>query len=352
MFKEQTWKELIQNSKISSLIGIGISLTFMLASNGLPTNIIVWLYFIAFGALVGFFIGTINFLIGLVWAKHLPDTIISTIFKLISIYISSSGVFYLLSKLFHANIKLPADYLLYTSLAVGIPSVMIALFFTFLEEKETKIQLEKENKKLAIMQERNRIARELHDSVSQNLFGISLNLDTLKHSIENNPDQAEKTIEQLKQTIQEVQTEMRLMVYELKPLKFQKLDFFEAIENLINLFHKRYSLLIKSNLTGSENNLDNTTQLHLYRIIQESLNNIIKHADADRVELHLVINNDSLKLTITDDGSGFDVEKINNDTQFGLQNIKERVSEINGQLDINSTIGEGSTIKIKTSKLK
>jgi signal transduction histidine kinase len=346
MVNKQTWKELIQNSKISSLIGIGISLTFMLASNGLPTNIIVWLYFIAFGALVGFFIGTINFLIDLFWAKHLPDTIISTIFKLISIYISSSGVFYLLSKLFHTNIKLPADYLLYTSLAVGIPSVMIALFFTFLEEKETKIQLEKENKKLAIMQERNRIARELHDSVSQNLFGISLNLDTLKHSIENNPHQAEKTIEQLKQTIQEVQTEMRLMIYELKPLKFQKLDFFEAIENLINLFNKRYSISIKSNLTGTENKFDNTTQLHLYRIIQESLNNIVKHADADRVELNLVIDNDSLKLTITDDGSGFDVEKIKNDNQFGLQNIKERVAEINGQLDITSTIGEGSTLKV------
>ncbi|GAB6099592.1 hypothetical protein JCM16358_14710 [Halanaerocella petrolearia] len=345
--KEDNFLEVAQES---SIIGIGISLTFMFSFQGLVTNIKVWGAYILFGGIVGFFIGLANTSLDKIFNK-LPDSSLYIILKLIIVYTVSDITFYLVGLIFFTLLSISTDYLLYTSLAVGIPSVMINLFYTFMAEKETKLQLEKENKKLAVIEERNRIARELHDSVSQNLFGISLNLNTLEHLIAENPEKSQEITYQLQEMVQEIQTEMRLMIYELKPLTFQERDFFAAIENLANLFQKRYNLDINLKTSGDENHLTRKEKLNIYRIIQEILNNIIQHAQANQVQINLIATN-NLELTITDDGVGFNPEQISTNNQFGIKGMKERVKQINGHLNIDSTLEKGTTIELKIDNLK
>ncbi len=190
-------------------------------------------------------------------------------------------------------------YVLYISLGVGVVTVMIQLYYTDLEQK---IKLEKENKKLAVVEERNRIARELHDSVSQNLFGISLNLNTLPAIMESDQKRAINMIEQLQDMVQEVQTEMRLMIYQLHPLNFRDKEFYESIESLISLYKKRYKIDIEYKLQGDEDGLEEKEQLVLYRVLQESLNNIVKHANADIIKISIYIDGDSAELKVVDDG--------------------------------------------------
>lgn len=121
-------------------------------------------------------------------------------------------------------------------------------------------------------------------------FGINLNLNTLEYLVDKNPDRARAILQQLKSMVQEVQTEMRLMIYELKPLNLQGQDFFEAIDSLLSLYRVRYSLNINSLLRGDNHTVDEGIQLVLYRVIQEALNNIVKHARASSVNLTLVMD--------------------------------------------------------------
>ncbi len=345
---QKNWTELKSMIKQYALIGIGISLTFMLSSVGLTFEIKTWLAYIIFGSLVGIFIGLANEKLELIFHQRLPQSGAYILLKLSLVYLISCLIFYLTGLTFSLLVALSREYLLYISLAVGIPSTMINLFFTFLEEKETKIKLEQKNKELAIIEERNRIARELHDSVAQNLFGISLNLETLEQILTTNPQQAPQIIEQLQDMVEEVQTEMRLMIYELKPLTFQERSFLEAVNNLLNLFEKRYNLNLTFNANQQEVEFNQQVKLNLYRIIQEALHNIVQHAQAEKVEVKLQVA-DKIKLIIADDGIGFDQEEVNSQNKFGLANIKERAAAINGEVTINSQPQEGTTIICTTA---
>ncbi|SNY17038.1 Signal transduction histidine kinase [Orenia metallireducens] len=333
---------MLKTAKKSSLIGIGISLTFMLVINGPMITPYLVIGFIIFGIIVGFFISLANNLIHRLLFLGENNNLI---LQLIISYIISFIVFYIIALPFAYIGSFSKVTLLYASLATGLASMMISLFFMTLGEKEERIKLEQDNKELAIIEERNRIARELHDSVSQNLFGINLNLNTLNYLLEHNPEKSQEMIKHLQEMVQEVQTEMRLMIYGLKPLDLTEREFLEAIENLISLFKRRYNLTILFSVIGDTNFINNKVQLTLYRVLQESLNNIVKHAQADKIEISLEIKEDNIQLSIQDNGRGFNLQEVDKDKSFGLEGMKERIKYINGSLAIESTIGEGTIIK-------
>lgn len=334
--------KMLKIARKSSLIGIGISLTFMLAFYESPITLYTLIGYIVFGSLVGFFIsltlGLVNYISFSNKNTHISLQIIIT-------YILSFIIFYIIALPFAYIQELSKTTLVYIALGNAVASVMVCLFFANIHEKEKRIKLEQENKELAIIEERNRIARELHDSVSQNLFGINLNLNTLNYLLEHNPEKSKHMIKQLQEMIQEVQAEMRLMIYELKPLDLSKRGFLETIENLITLFKKRYNLVISFSLIGNEDFIDNEIQLTLYRIIQEALNNIVKHANASKIQISLQIQEDNIHLSIHDNGEGFNLEEIDKNNNFGIQGMEERIAQIKGKLLIESTVGEGTTIQ-------
>ena len=114
---------------------------------------------------------------------------------------------------------------------MGIFTALIGLFFVYSWEIEERLRLEEENKKLLVLEERNRIARELHDSIAQSLYGVNLHLNTIDYLDEHQPQDLPKVFTQLKQILAEIQAEMRLMIYELKPTVFMEESFLKADPN-------------------------------------------------------------------------------------------------------------------------
>lgn len=331
-------------------IGIGISIFFFLIFLGyhqvdnLLLNLVVNIFF---GFLVGGFISLLSDLGVSVIQKFLKNNSALIFIIPIIAFIVGSGVFYLLVSFFNFFVTvMPPEVKIGISLGVGVISIMITFFYMFLEQQQEKIKLEKENKKLAVVEERNRIARELHDSVSQNLFGIRLNLTTLTGLLETDQDKAMTMINQLLAMVQEIQTEMRLMIYELGPVGLQEKGFFEALENLVTLFRERYSKNISFNFAGEEEKLDSKIQLVLYRVLQESLNNAVKHSGVDKIQASLNIEENAVEMLVRDSGQGFKPEEVDQKNHFGISSMKERIEGIGGHLFIKSDYGKGTIIQV------
>lgn len=343
--------ELFNWVKWGGLIGIGIAMMFMLTFEHSFVDPRTWFYYTIFGLLAGVLITVGNFLFeDMVFRNVSARNKLLLLAQLLIRYIFSCALFYFLAITYRSYVYsfFPNHKVIVgTSLAVGIASVMVGLFWGFAAEKDERIKLEVENKKLAVVEERNRIARELHDSVSQNLFGISLNLKTLKYMLNRDLEKASETIDQLQEMVAEIQTEMRLMIYELQPVALSEKGFFEALENLAGLFKVRYNLGINCYFAGNENELDSKGQLTLYRVLQESLNNIARHANARKVKVFLEVKNGHGQLTIRDDGKGFELAELNDEKHLGVRGMRERVNEIGGEFMIESAPNKGTNVMVR-----
>ncbi|MFP4017480.1 MAG: sensor histidine kinase [Halanaerobiales bacterium] len=348
--------QILRESLKSGIIGIGISIIFFFTYVGLNEEggilvlFLTFLIYLVFGYVVGFMIPVAIRIVYLLSSKIFPKIGANIVVELLLTFFVSSVVFYCCMYLFTLILSIFFDIVMQEtiyiniSLGVGFASVMINLFYSYYDQLEEKMKLEKENRKLAVIEERNRIARELHDSVSQNLFGISLNLNTLPAIIESDKTRAVEMTEQLQEMVQEVQTEMRLMIYELRPMNFKDKDFYESLESMISLFRKRYKLNIVYSSSGEEVNLEENKQLVLFRILQESLNNIVKHAKASKVKVFIKIKNNNAELIVEDDGKGFDTSQKISVGHYGIKGMKERLEKIGGALKLVSNIDEGTKV--------
>lgn len=337
-------KGIINDSEKGALIGVGISLAVTMASGGI--NPVGWLLGIGFGMMMGFILtfcnATLVYLVDLVFTKNK-----SVFLYLVTGFTSSALVFYGIVSLL--KVAIDGRYLFASSMGTGMLGAMLTLFFIYDHEKDERLVLEKRQRELAVLEERNRIARELHDSVSQTLFGINLNLNTIQYVLDRDPQKARELSVQTQEMVEEVQTEMRLMIHELRPLALRRQGFFEATEGLVSLFKRRYNLEFCYEFTGNETNIDNETQLVLYRVLQESMHNIVRHSGGTMVEICLQAYLEKIILVIEDNGKGFDLEKIGPDS-VGIAGMRERVERVGGELQIHSTLGKGTAIIVKIEK--
>jgi len=197
-------------------------------------------------------------------------------------------------------------------------------------------------------QERKRIAAELHDSLGQNLLIIKnralIGLND-KHS-GNAADQLQEISGLTSQTINEV----REISYNLRPYQLDRLGLKEAIESIIEKISKTTSIRCTAVFTSFEKKIPKEVETNIYRIVQECLNNIVKHSQASEAIVTVAIEKHTLFLTVKDDGKGFvlDLNGIDSNTitGFGLRGIAERVKILRGTLTINSAPGSGTEIKI------
>ncbi len=163
---------------------------------------------------------------------------------------------------------------------------------------------------------------------------------------EKDPEAFQKTTRQLREMVAEIHEEMGLLIYELRPVIKEK-GFYEALESLSGLYRVRYKLGITTCFKGNEENLKSGVQTGLYRVAQEALNNIVKHAKARFVQVEMEISPQGKGiLCIRDDGQGFELQDDYGEFCFGLQGMKERVAEINGELTIDSVRGKGTTVTV------
>ena len=200
--------------------------------------------------------------------------------------------------------------------------------------------------------ERNRIARYLHDHVAQDLSTLKIGLETLFNEPKKLSPEKKKKITEISQVLQDSISSVRDLSYDLRPAGMDQLGLVRTVYQLCEDFSEKNNLNVDFYSAGVKDlKLDFDTAINLYRLIQEGLNNIRKHARADHVIIRLVASSPNLILRIEDDGRGFDVDsrlaKALEEKRMGLSNMEERVSLLAGKMDIKSQIGRGTRIFIE-----
>lgn len=225
----------------------------------------------------------------------------------------------------------------------------LALFKSIADQLSVAIEnayLFEKAEDVAIAAERNRLARELHDAVTQTLFSASLIADVLPRIWERDPDQGRVRLEELRELTRGALAEMRTLLLELRPATLTESSLAELLRQLTQAFGGRSRLPIELIVVG-ERPLPPETQIAFYRIAQEALNNITKHAGANQATLKLLFSPQAVSLSIQDDGRGFDLSDAPVHS-LGLGIMRERAEKIGAQLTINSRIGEGTIVTVHT----
>ncbi len=206
-------------------------------------------------------------------------------------------------------------------------------------------ELYKSAQTLAALQERQRLAQNLHDAVNQSLFSAGLIAEVLPRILDQGPDVARQSLEELSRLTRGAMAEMRGLMAELRPATLADAELGELLRLLGNAFAGRTNVPTKISVTG-EGSLPADVQVTIYRICQEAVTNIGKHADATNVSIGLVYEGRGIDLHIVDDGCGFDPSVIAAG-HYGLNMMRERAQGIGARLTVTSVPGEGSEIRIQ-----
>jgi PAS domain S-box-containing protein len=199
---------------------------------------------------------------------------------------------------------------------------------------------------LATLEERQRLAQNLHDAVNQSLFSAGLIAEVLPRLWERDPDEARRSLEDLRRLTRGALAEMRVLLAELRPSTLTDAELGDLLRLLSNAFTGRTNIPVALRLNG-EGGLPAETQVMFYRICQEALNNIAKHADARRVEIDLSRNEEGLELHICDDGRGFVTSELAPSGHYGLGMMRERAEAVKAAFTITSQPGHGTEITLR-----
>lgn len=210
--------------------------------------------------------------------------------------------------------------------------------------------VEGESKEELIKQERQRIARELHDSVSQQLFAATMMLSTLNETLVEMdiPELIERQVTVISDIINTSQSEMRALLLHLRPINLEEKSLKQGIEMLLNELQTKINIDLVWEV--EDITVASSIEDHLFRIVQELLSNTLRHAKANTLEVYLKRIDQSVLLRVVDDGKGFDMsqEKVGS---YGLNNIRERAAGMGGTCRIISFKGQGTSIEIKVPVL-
>jgi len=249
------------------------------------------------------------------------------------------------------------DMLLFTGISLDKSILIIASdryhVFNELFEEMSRISNEQTNitRELARQKEktsrieRKRIERDLHDSVSQTIFSARIIAELIPELWEKDQEEAKKQMEKLKVLTRESFMEMRRLLVELRPESFSEEKLDDLLKQLVNSIRLRADIDIKLNIEGSSPPPEAVKEA-IYRICQESLNNVVKHSGADKVTVSLQKNPHKTVLLITDNGRGFDIKKISK-KKLGLYIMNQRAGAIHSRLDIDSKVGKGTKVSLE-----
>jgi PAS domain S-box-containing protein len=211
------------------------------------------------------------------------------------------------------------------------------------ERRIIEAQLAKKAAEEAVTAERTRLARDLHDAVTQTLFSSSLIAEVLPDLWEMDIDEAKKSTEELRQLTRGALAEMRTLLLELRPATLTQTRLSDLIKQLCEAFIGRSRLPITLNIEG-DCPLSPEVQIAFYRIAQESLNNVFKYARATQVKVSLFLSSSSVHFETCDNGIGFDMSIIK-PTSLGMRIMRERAEAIGADLHISSRLGSGTSVE-------
>lgn len=214
-----------------------------------------------------------------------------------------------------------------------------------------KAEWDEQLKKSVISEERQRLARELHDAVSQQLFAISMMTAAIRERMNDADDmnavddKVKKRIASVEKMAGNAQNEMRALLLHLRPATLEGKGLGEGLKELLAEFEAKQPMDIDWEITGIPD-LSKGIEDHLFRIAQEGLSNVFRHSEATSVSVRLSARGQQLYLKIIDNGIGFDM-KQSKPSSYGLQSIQERANEIGGVAEIISFPGKGTHVEVK-----
>jgi signal transduction histidine kinase len=199
----------------------------------------------------------------------------------------------------------------------------------------------------AVLNERTRVARELHDTVEQGLAGIALQLEAVDGSFETAPEAARESLSVARQMLRYSLEETRRSVMDLRSQALERGDLAGALETLARQMTLNSPAQAYVHVTGPVQRLDAAKEHHLLRIGLEALTNALKHGRATRIDIELCFTPNATLLTVSDNGQGVDsAERATGGVHFGLQGVRERVNKLGGVLDIDSSPGAGTRLSV------
>ena len=192
---------------------------------------------------------------------------------------------------------------------------------------------------LAVVEERNRLARDLHDSVKQQVFAISMQLSAARTGLDE-ADQAYPSVVQAEKLAQQAGAELTTLIHQLRPPPLEKKSLAEAIQGYVNdWLHQTH---IETEMNIGEVSMSPDSEQALFRVLQEALANVARHSQANKVRITLKAENDHVALTVEDNGVGYDPERITRGV--GLASMQERLAAVRGTLDVSSLQSQGTSI--------
>lgn len=224
----------------------------------------------------------------------------------------------------------------------------------------TKMEIASKNKFLGVQiikaqeEERLRVSREIHDGPAQLMTNLIYQSSVCERLVDMKPDEAKHGLQELRRQIRGCLTEVRHIIFDMRPMSLDELGLVPALKQLVNRLEERGILKIDFHVDGKEHPLENHVEVCLYRIVQEALNNIHRHAHTTEAKLRMLYAPDHLALVVADDGAGFDMGKVkeerrqgSGDGHFGIIGMEERAGIIGANLTIVSEVGKGTKVHIK-----
>jgi len=207
-----------------------------------------------------------------------------------------------------------------------------------------------ETRQMAVMEERNRMAREIHDTLAQGFSGIILQLEAAEQALSGDTPSVEKHLNQARSLARKSLAEARRSVWNLRPQALEQVPLAEALAQEVDKFEQNNGIRTLFSVYGDRRGLPPEVEASLLRICQESLTNIHKHAKASNVEVSLTFRDSAVELDVSDDGAGFSPRKSTRDGEgrkaFGLISMRERARGLGGEFEVQSKRGKGTLVRV------
>ncbi|AEI38744.1 sensor histidine kinase [Paenibacillus mucilaginosus] len=204
---------------------------------------------------------------------------------------------------------------------------------------------------LAQEEERKRIAREIHDGLAQNMANMVLRTEITERMLAKEAYSAVKEeLADLKSGVRAGIEEVRKIIFNLRPMALDDLGLVPTLRKFVQDYEERSKISTKFELIGKEVRLPSGMEVAVYRLVQEAFSNVLKHAEASHITLELTFQQQMIKLTVTDNGVGFNTagidKKITQGSHYGLMGMRERVELLEGRFDIQSEVGAGTKVSM------
>ena len=227
----------------------------------------------------------------------------------------------------------------------------LAILGAFASSAIENARLAEQSKYVLLASERDRIAREMHDGISQSLFSVALGMEVCRKEVLRNPQGVVKRLDELQEMVDLSRSELRRFIYDLRPVKLQELGLIGAIEYWLHEVTMGSEVASKIDVEGDVRTLTPAAEACLYQVAKESVSNIMKHANATSLQVTLVYADEDVSLRVSDDGQGFERQEASDRSRdgmsFGLRSIEQRVQREHGRFDLVTEVGRGTTIYVR-----